>query len=60
MIELGVTGIPAVLEPRTSASATTKIAGFLGGAALGAGHRGSHGFFCEYTGINERTDTHTL
>ena len=36
MIEVWVTGISAVLEPSTAASATTEFAGFLDTAALGA------------------------
>ena len=36
MIKVCVTGISAVLEPSTAASATTEFAGFLDNAALGA------------------------
>ena len=36
MIELGVAGIPAVLEPGGAASATAEFAGFLASATLGA------------------------
>ena len=50
VIEFGVAGISAVLEPSASLSATTAFAGFLGDTTLAAGNRGSNNCCSERRG----------